>query len=101
MQLRNLFTHYNNKAGGKKWSKEHIAQGLVGDVGDLMKIIMAKAGLRTINGVDKKLAHELSDCLWSILVLAQLYNVDLEKSFMTTMDEVEKNLHKKLSTKQK
>jgi NTP pyrophosphatase (non-canonical NTP hydrolase) len=61
----------------------------VGDVGDLMKLVMAKAGARHIADTDKKLAHELSDCLWSVLVLAKEYNVDLEKEFFATMAEIE------------
>jgi NTP pyrophosphatase (non-canonical NTP hydrolase) len=67
-------------------------QGFVGDVGDLMKLVMAKAGARPIADVDRRLAHELSDCLWSVLVLAQLYNVDLEREFLRTMDTLEAKL---------
>ena len=61
----------------------------MGDVGDLMKLVLAKDGVRDIENVDKKLEHELADCLWSILVLAKEYNIDLEKAFMRTMDELE------------
>lgn len=60
--------------------------GFVGDVGDLSKIIMAKHGLRDMEDVDEKLAHELSDCLWCILVLAHKYDINLSKEFMKTMD---------------
>lgn len=67
-------------------------QGFVGDVGDLMKLVMAKSGMRAIPDADRKLAHELSDCLWSVLVLARLYDVDLEKEFLHTMDEIEHKL---------
>lgn len=64
-------------------------EGFVGDVGDLMKLIMAKEGVRDIENVDAKLAHELSDCLWCVLVLADKYGVDLESSFMKTMQELD------------
>lgn len=74
---------------GRPWTREEIMQGFVGDVGDLMKIVMAKAGTRPIANVDHKLAHELSDCLWSVLVLAKLYDVDLKKEFLATMKEIE------------
>lgn len=95
MHLKNLFAQYESKTFGKKWSKQHIAQGLVGDIGDLMKIIMAKEGFRSVDNVDRKLAHELSDCLWSILVLARLYGINLEKSFLETVNEIEKNLQER------
>ena len=42
--------------------------------------------------VDRKLAHELSDCLWSVLVLAHAYDVDLEQEFLRTMGELERDL---------
>ena len=58
-----------------------------------MKLVMAKQGLRAAKGdVDERLAHELSDCLWSVLVLAKLYDVDLEKEFLGTMAELETKL---------
>ena len=71
--------------------------GFVGDVGDLSKIIMAKHGLREMDNVDDKLAHELSDCLWSILVLADKFNVDLVSQFMATMDSLENKIDVELS----
>jgi NTP pyrophosphatase (non-canonical NTP hydrolase) len=35
------------------------------------------------------LAHELADCLWSIIVIADEAGVDLEKAFFETMKEIE------------
>jgi len=70
--------------------------GFVGDVGDLSKIIMAKHGLRDMDDIDDKLAHELSDCLWSVLVLAAKYDVDLASAFMETMDRLEASIVKEL-----
>lgn len=71
--------------------------GFVGDVGDLSKLIMAKSGLREINNVDQKLAHELADCLWSVLVLASKYEIDLAYHFFKTMDELEARIDQELS----
>ena len=53
---------------------------------------MAQAGIRAIPDADRKLAHELADCLWSILVLAQAYDVDIEHAFLQTMDEHEHHI---------
>lgn len=78
--------------GSRPWTREEIMQGFVGDVGDLMKLIMAKAGARPTADLDRQLAHELSDCLWSVLVLAELYGVDLEKEFFATMRDIEAKL---------
>jgi NTP pyrophosphatase (non-canonical NTP hydrolase) len=53
----------------------------MGDVGDLAKLVQAKEGIREIANVDEKLAHELADCLWCVLVLANKYHIDLEGAF--------------------
>ncbi len=92
MQVQRRFNETAAARGGRPWTREELAQGFVGDVGDLMKLVMAKAGARPIADVDRKLAHELSDCLWSVLVLAQEYGVDLEKEFPATLDEIEAKL---------
>lgn len=92
MEIRTLFAAREQQRGGHPWTREEIMQGFVGDVGDLMKLVMAKAGSRQIADVDTRLAHELGDCLWSVLVLAELYGVDIEKGFLNTMEGIERKL---------
>jgi NTP pyrophosphatase (non-canonical NTP hydrolase) len=92
LQIRQAFAAAEQRRSGRPWTREEIMQGFVGDVGDLMKLVMAKAGARTIPDADRRLAHELSDCLWSVLVLARLYGVDLEAEFLQTMAELERRL---------
>ncbi|MBE0670926.1 MAG: nucleotide pyrophosphohydrolase [Anaerolineales bacterium] len=87
--------HYEKKEKslyGSSWTNKEIALGFVGDVGDLAKLIIAENGKRDIPNSKKKLEHELSDCLWSIIVLANEHQIDLEKSFIRTMDEIEKQV---------
>ena len=92
-RARRLQERFAARAGpGRAWTREAVMQGFVVDVGDLMRLVMAKAGSRPVADVDRKLAHELADCLWSVLVLAHHYDVDLEKEFLATMDEVEAKL---------
>jgi len=92
IEIREKYSELEQKQTGRSWSNEQLMAGFVGDIGDLSKLVMAKEGVRDIEDVDVKLAHELSDCLWSILVLAHNYNVDLEASFLKTMDELEKRI---------
>lgn len=92
LEIRSKYAELNQKKYGREWTREEMAQGFVGDVGDLMKLVMAKAGIRETENVDERMAHELSDCLWSILVLADEYDVDMEASFHKTMDEIEKRI---------
>ena len=97
VEVRSVYEQYEKEAFGKTWTKENFAEGLVGDVGDLMKLVLAKQGVKQIDDVDEKIAHELSDCLWSIIMLAKLYDVNLEESFMKNMDELKTHIKNKNS----
>ena len=95
LQVRERFNEAAIANNTRGWTREEVMQGFVGDVGDLMKLVMAKAGIRPAVDVDRKLAHEISDCLWSVLVLAKLYDVDLEQEFLQTMTNIERKLVQK------
>ena len=90
--IRHLYAEKEKSLYGKSWSREELMLGLIGDLGDLAKLIQAKEGVRNIENADEKLGHELSDCLWSLLVLANEYEINLEKEFFKTMDELETKL---------
>ncbi len=92
MEIHARYAAHETSRDGRPWSRAELAQGFVGDVGDLMKLLMAKDGRRPATDLDAKLAHELADCLWSILVLAELYEVDLERAFLKTMTELKARL---------
>lgn len=92
LEIRARYGEYEKEKFRREWTGPEILQGFVGDVGDLSKLVLAKEGVRDIQDVDAKLAHELSDCLWSIIVLADKYTVDLEQSFLKTMDELDRRL---------
>jgi NTP pyrophosphatase (non-canonical NTP hydrolase) len=87
--IRQQYARLEQKNYGRPWTDEEIALGFVGDVGDLAKLVMVASGVRNIPDAQQKLAHELADCLWSIFVLSHVYNVDLEQTFLQTMDELE------------
>jgi NTP pyrophosphatase (non-canonical NTP hydrolase) len=76
------------KQGQNPWGIKDYAQAFAGDFGDLQKLIMAKEGMRHIDDVDAKLQHELADCLWSILIIAAHYHIDLEQAFTQTMSDI-------------
>jgi len=95
LEISDKYDELNQKYGGAH-NQQALMAGFVGDVGDLSKIVMAKHGLRAMDNVDEKLAHELSDCLWSILVLASKYNINLPEEFMKTMTIVSKRIDSEL-----
>jgi len=96
IEIRKQYEAKEKQLYGSAWNSEEIALGFVGDVGDLAKLIIAENGKRNIPDSKTKLEHELADCLWSVLVLAHLHGVDLESSFINTMNELEKHLSESL-----
>ncbi len=77
---------------GRAWTTKEIMLGFVGDVGDVAKLVQGKAGVRPRENLDAALAHELADCLWSLLTLADAYDIDLETAFDDTMRLLSKRL---------
>ena len=92
VEIKKRYSKMEMEKFGKVWTNAQVMQGFVGDVGDLMKLVMAKEGIRETEDVDDRLAHELADCLYSIFVLAERYGVDMEQAFLKTMDELDKRL---------
>lgn len=71
--------------------------GLVGDVGDLAKLVMAEEGARDVPGGRDALGHELADCLWSVLVIANEHGIDLAAEFARLMDSLGTDIASRLS----
>lgn len=92
LAIRTQYEEFERKRYGAAWTGEELALGFVGDVGDLVKLVMAQSGRRSIPEAKSKLAHELADCLWSVMVLAHVHHIDLEEAFLQTMDELEEHL---------
>ena len=88
LQLNELYEQLEIKKWGRTWTTAELALGFVGDVGDLAKLIQANAGVRDIDDCKVKLGHELSDCLWSIIVLANKCDIDLEAEFVRNTKEL-------------
>lgn len=97
VRVREKYNQLNARDNSGAWDGDKLMSGFVGDVGDLSKIVMAKSGYRAMDDIDEKLKHELSDCLWSILVLANYYDIDLESQFIKSMGELETRVDAELA----
>lgn len=95
-EIKRAYSELNQRRGEHPWGAAEYAQGFVGDVGDLIKMIMVKNNHRSFSDInfkayqdiDTALAHELTDCLWSIIVIAGELGVDLEAEFTKSMREL-------------
>jgi NTP pyrophosphatase (non-canonical NTP hydrolase) len=90
--VRRRYAQDETRRYGRSWTPEEFMLGFLGDVGDLAKLVQGKAGVRPREDLDEALAHELADCLWSVLILADNYGVDLETAFTRTMGELSDHL---------
>jgi NTP pyrophosphatase (non-canonical NTP hydrolase) len=98
LHLNELYEQLEIKRWGRIWTTGELALGFVGDVGDLAKLIQANAGIRDIDDCKAKLGHELSDCLWSIIVLANKCGIDLEAEFVKNTRELAQYVSSELGT---
>jgi NTP pyrophosphatase (non-canonical NTP hydrolase) len=101
IEIRQKYDDLNDRNDRDQWNATDFMAGFVGDVGDLSKIIMAKNGLRDMDNIDESLAHELSDCLWSLFIISDKYKIDLANSFLKTMDDLEMRINMGLDDKSK
>lgn len=86
-KIKVSYDELNQARGNKLWGVSEFVQGLVGDVGDLTKLIMAHQKFRKIDDLDNELKHELVDCLWALLIISKELDVDLEAEFLEKMKE--------------
>lgn len=88
LDIRDSLARCEQKHYGREWTLEELTLGLVGDVGDLAKLIQAHEGVRHADSTQALLEHELSDVLWSVIVIAHRLEIDLPAAFLRTMDDI-------------
>ncbi|MCC3773336.1 nucleotide pyrophosphohydrolase [Streptomyces sp. UNOB3_S3] len=96
VEIHGLYDELNRRER-RVWRRDEFLVGFMGDVGDLAKLIMAEEGARQAPGGRAALEHELADCLWSVLILAYLYDVDLAGASRRTMTELEESIAAQLA----
>jgi NTP pyrophosphatase (non-canonical NTP hydrolase) len=90
LEIRTKFAAFEQEKWGREWTTQDLTMGFMGDLGDLVKLMQAKDGIRPAeDNIDEKIAHELSDCLWCIFVIANKYNIDISTVFTKAMDDLE------------
>lgn len=100
VEVKKLYDELNELKEQNKWSFMQYAEGMVGDTGDLIKMPMAKADIRGYKGenLDQDIEHELSDILWSLIIIADELDIDLLDSFNTQMDTLAERVNIKIET---
>lgn len=75
----------NERNLGYRWTSADYVQGMLGDLGDLAKLVQVWEKKRQSDLLPEELRaridHEVADLLWSTLVLADRLSVDLPRAF--------------------
>jgi NTP pyrophosphatase (non-canonical NTP hydrolase) len=97
-EVRKLYAALEVARYGREWTATDLMNGLMGDIGDLSKLVAASAGIRQgPEDLKAALEHEIADCLWSLLVVADALGIDVGSAFISTMDSIGAYLRQQLS----
>ncbi len=91
VDVRRQFAVFEQATYGREWTVEDLVMGLMTDLGDLAAIVQTLEGKRpprTDNPI-QSLEHEVSDCLWVLLVIADRYDINIADAFDQTMTGIE------------
>ncbi len=92
--IKNLYIQKQKEKDKATWTASDYMAGFVTDIGELSELVSAKKGIRMVEDLDQKLEHELNDCLYSIIVLADEFNIDLASTFGKNMDSLAERISK-------
>lgn len=96
VDMRERIAEFERKNYGAEWTTTDLVSGLMTDVGDLAAAIQRVQGRRPVRDIApmEELEHELGDCLWALLVLAERFDIDLDAAFDSTMVSIDSWLNR-------
>ncbi len=91
VEVRQRIAAFERATYGAEWTTTDLVSGLMTDVGDLAAAIQRVQGRRPERATPpmEELQHELGDCLWVLMVLADRFDVDLDAAFVSTMTSID------------
>ena len=89
-EIDDRYAELGRQKGYKERNPLFYTSCLTTDLGELTEFILAKEKYRDGTDLDQKISHELSDCLWVVLMLAKHLDIDLEATYVQTMNSIKK-----------
>jgi len=93
--IRQAYNEHNFRTGKKVRQTGDYVQGLVGDIGDLVKLLLHQNTAENPQHLNQKIRHELADVLWSLLAISDSLGVDLEQELKINLEYLEAKLLEK------
>jgi hypothetical protein len=92
-RVRALYHRIEERTEGSPWQTKDDMLGLVNDIGNLSRLVMATEGRWAPEGdLPTLLRGKLGECLWWILVLADRLDVDITDACKSTLGDIEAHL---------
>jgi len=89
IQIRKLYHQLEIQHHGTTWSKQEDMIGLMSDIGELGRLLMASDDRWAYKGdVPKDIADKISECMWWLFVLSDRLEVDISSAFSSKMNEL-------------
>ena len=76
----------------KKWTTHHRLAELVEEVGELANAIQTTEGYKSSKRKKSEVTDSICDILYEVLMMASMYNVDLDKEYPKVLKQLEKRI---------
>jgi len=88
----NLFLEQNKRLG-RPWTPFIMVSKMLEEAGEVSEAILGLEGIKSGEKYTKEvLGRELSDLLYNILIIAESYEINIEKFYKPTIDKYEEKL---------
>lgn len=94
LRIRDKYDDWAKKNNVREWGLLERTTGLVTDVGELTEYVMVHMGYRSGESNQEKLKHEICDCIWALICIADYVNVDIKNEFSNLIKELDARLDK-------
>jgi NTP pyrophosphatase (non-canonical NTP hydrolase) len=72
-----------------KWGAHQRFVELVEEVGELANAIQTQEGYKTRKRKKSEVVNSVCDCLYELLLVAEIYDIDLEKEYPEVLKEID------------
>lgn len=79
----------SNSMPGERWGVYQRFNDLVEEIGELANAIQVKEGWKTKNRAKAELIDSVCDVLYSVLSIAAIYNIDLDKEYPKVLEQID------------
>ena len=76
----------------KKWTTHHRFAELVEEVGELANAIQTTEGYKSNKRKKSEVVDSICDILYEVLIMASMYDVDLDKEYPKVLKQLEKRI---------